>query len=133
MPRKSMGPRRPGTCRERLRSRCAWVGQPSSQHTMIGSPTAVVVDTDVAELRRKEQALEGAGFAVTSASSFPQAKALLASMAPDIVIADIKLEAFNGLHLATYCARSRSGPPFIATHDTYDAVLDADAKGLRAA
>jgi hypothetical protein len=54
-------------------------------------------------------------------------------MTPDIVIADIKLEAFNGLHLAAYCVRSRPGTPFIATHDTYDVALDAEAKRLRAA
>ncbi len=100
---------------------------------MIPSPVAVLVDADVAELRRSEQMLEQAGFVVMSADSFAQAKALLASMTPEIVIADIKLRAYNGLHLAALCAVWRPGTPFIATHNTYDVVLDADAKRLSAA
>jgi DNA-binding response OmpR family regulator len=100
---------------------------------MVASPVAFVVDADVAELRKTEHALEEAGFVVMTADSFAQAKALLASMTPEIVIADIKLQAYNGLHLAALCAVWRPGTPFIATHSTYDAVLDADAKRLSAA
>ena len=100
---------------------------------MITSPVAVLVDADVAELRTSEQVLEQAGFVVMSADSFAQAKTLLASMTPEIVIADIKLQAYNGLHLAALCAVWRPGTPFIATHSAYDAVLDADAKRLSAA
>ena len=99
---------------------------------MISSPVAIIVDADVAELRKTEQVLEEAGFVVVSADSFAQAKALLASMTPEIVIADIKLNAFNGLHLAALCATWRPGTPFIATHSTYDRVLDADAARLSA-
>jgi DNA-binding response OmpR family regulator len=109
------------------------LAQPADRLTVTGSPKAIVVDADVAELRRTAQALAEAGFAVTTASSLPQAKELLASMAPELVIADIKLGPFNGLHLAIYCAVSRPGTPFIATHDVYDAVLDEEAKRLTAA
>src|ERR1700733_7212848 len=100
---------------------------------MIGSPIALIVDADVEELSRTEQALEAAGFLVISASSFANAKALLDEMTPEIVVADIRLHAFNGLHLAAICAIARPGMPFIATHSTYDSVLDADAKQLGAA
>jgi DNA-binding response OmpR family regulator len=96
-------------------------------------PTAIVVDADVAELRRTTQALEEAGFIVMTANSFPKAKALLESVTPEIVIAEIKLEAFNGLHLAALCAASRPGTPFVITHHVYDAVFDADAQRLGAA
>src|SRR6185369_2966126 len=100
---------------------------------MIASPVAIVVDADLAELRRTEQALEHVGFVVMSANSFAQAKALLMSVTPEIVIGDIKLEAFNGLHLAALCAVWRPATPFIATHNIYDPVLEADAKRLNAA
>jgi DNA-binding response OmpR family regulator len=100
---------------------------------MIASPVAIVVDADLAELRKTEQALEDAGFVVMSASSFAQAKTLLMSITPEIVIADIKLEAFNGLHLAALCAVWRPATPFIATHHVHDTVLEADAKRLNAA
>ena len=100
---------------------------------MITSPVAVLVDADLVELRKSEQVLERAGFVVMSADSFAEAKSLLASMTPEIVIADIKLQAYNGLHLAALCAVWRPGTPFIATHSVYDGVLDADAKRLCAA
>src|SRR5215467_125414 len=99
---------------------------------MIASPVAIVVDADLTELRRTEQALERVGFVVMGAGSFAQAKALLVSITPEIVIADIKLEAFNGLHLAALCAVWRPATPFIATHSVHDTVLEADARRLSA-
>src|SRR5262245_44974142 len=99
---------------------------------MIASPVAIVVDADLAELRKTEQALEHVGFVVMGAGSFAQAKSLLVSITPEIVIADIKLEAFNGLHLAALCAVWRPATPFIATHNVHDSVLESDAKRLNA-
>ena len=99
---------------------------------MIASPVAIVVDADLSELRRTEQALEQVGFVVMGAGSFAQAKSLLVSITPEVVIADIKLEAFNGLHLAALCAVWRPATPFIATHNIYDPVLEADARRLNA-
>jgi CheY-like chemotaxis protein len=99
---------------------------------MIASPVAIVVDADLTELRRTEQSLERVGFVVMGAGSFAQAKALLGSITPEVVIADIKLEAFNGLHLAALCAVWRPATPFIATHNVYDPVLEEDARRLNA-
>jgi DNA-binding NarL/FixJ family response regulator len=99
---------------------------------MIASPVAIVVDADLTELRRTEQALEKVGFVVMGAGSFAQAKSLLVSITPEIVIADVKLEAFNGLHLAALCAVWRPATPFVATHNTHDPVLEADASRLNA-
>jgi DNA-binding response OmpR family regulator len=99
---------------------------------MIASPVAIVVDADLAELRKTEQALERVGFVVMGAGSFAQAKSLLVSITPEIVIADIKLEAFNGLHLAALCAVWRPATPFIATHNIHDPVLEEDATRLSA-
>jgi DNA-binding response OmpR family regulator len=99
---------------------------------MIASPVAIVVDADLTELRKTEQALERVGFVVMGAGSFAQAKSLLVSITPEIVIADIKLEAFNGLHLAALCAVWRPATPFVATHSIFDPVLEADARRLNA-
>jgi chemotaxis response regulator CheB len=99
---------------------------------MTGSPVAVVVETDAAELHKTEQAFEASGFVVMTADSFAQARTLLASMTPDIVIAAIKLKSFNGLHLAALCAVWRPGLPFIVTDSGHDIVLEADAKQLSA-
>lgn len=99
---------------------------------MIESSLVILVDADVAALRHTEQILEGAGFTVMSVNSFAEARSLLASTAPELVIADIKLDAFNGLHLAALCALWHFETPFIATHDRYDRVLEDEAKRLNA-
>jgi CheY-like chemotaxis protein len=99
---------------------------------MIGPPIAIVVDTDDSARLQTQRIFESAAFIVMGAASFPDGKALLASMSPDIVIADIRLKAFNGLHLAALCTIWRPGTPFIVTHDRYDAGLEADARRLNA-
>lgn len=99
---------------------------------MIGSRVAVVVDADVDELRKSEHTLVDAGFVVMAIASFAEAKALLHSISPEIVVADVKLAAFNGLHLAAICGIERPGTPFIITHGMHDVVLEADAKNLGA-
>lgn len=99
---------------------------------MSASPIAVVVDADQTELRKTERALEEAGFVVVALDSFAEAKAVLVAISPEIIIADIKLKAFNGLHLAALCAVARPGVPFVATHAVHDPVLEADAKQLGA-
>ena len=100
---------------------------------MMGSPIAMLVDANAAQLRTTEQVLEEAGFIVITAGSFLEARALLASMTPELVISDIKLEAYNGLHLVALCAIWRPGTPFIVTDWNHDPVLEADAKRLKAA
>jgi CheY-like chemotaxis protein len=67
-----------------------------------------------------------------TAASFQDARALLASITPEIVITDVKLEAYNGLHLAALCAVWRPETPFIVTDESVDPVLEADAKRLKA-
>lgn len=100
---------------------------------MSASPIAVVVDADHVELRKTERMLEDAGFVVIALDSFAEAKAVLVAIAPEVIVADIKLKAFNGLHLAALCAVSRPGVPFITTHDVHDSVLESDARQLGAA
>jgi FixJ family two-component response regulator len=100
---------------------------------MIESPIAVIVDADLAELRRTEHVLRGTCSVVKGVGSFPLAKALLGSISPDIVIADVRLEAYNGLHLAAICAIRRPGTPFIVTHSVHDVGLAAEARRLGAA
>jgi DNA-binding NtrC family response regulator len=96
-------------------------------------PIAVIVDTNVSELRATQSAVGAAGLAAITVDSFQRAKTVLQSVSPGIVIAAIKLGAFNGLHLAALCAGSRPGIPFIVTNTVYDPVLDAEAKEAGAA
>jgi len=97
-----------------------------------GSQLAVVVDADVEELRKTEVTLKDAGFVVTAVDSFAEAKALLQSISPEIVVVDVQLKAFNGLQLAVLFAGQRPRTPFIVTHAVHDPVLETDARRLGA-
>src|SRR2546428_12877048 len=66
------------------------------------------------------------------ASSFEEAKRRLALAEPDLLIADIRLGSYNGLHLVL---RSRADFPKIAaivTHVARDPVLEAQATAFNA-
>jgi DNA-binding response OmpR family regulator len=72
--------------------------------------------------------LAAAGYQTLVASEFGEAKALLAKR-PSVLITEIKLGAYNGLHLAI---RARAlGTPALVIGDP-DPVLEADAKRQRA-
>jgi len=73
-------------------------------------------------------ALAAAGYETLVASDFGEAKALLAKR-PNLLITEIKLGAYNGLHLAI---RAQAiGTPTLVIGDP-DPVLEADAKRQRA-
>jgi DNA-binding response OmpR family regulator len=95
-------------------------------------PVAIVVDADQGELRITEKLMSEAGFSVTAVDTFNDAKALIASVSPEVIVADVKLRAYNGLHLAALCATQRPSVVFITTHEVYDRVLEADARRLGA-
>ena len=59
----------------------------------------LVVVTDGIERRGIVQALDAAGYFVCGASNFDEAKRFLSLMSPDLVIADERLAAYNGLHV----------------------------------
>ena len=72
--------------------------------------------------------LENAGYTVASAANFEEAKQLLACQAPDVLITDLRLGSYNGLHLVL---RSRADHPEMAafvTSATPDPVLEAEAQ-----
>jgi hypothetical protein len=99
---------------------------------MMGSPIAVVVDASFSELLRTERALRRACPVVRGVGTFALAKVLLGSILPDVVVADVRLQAYNGLHLAAICSVRLPGTPFIVTHSVHDAGLEAEAKRLGA-
>ena len=60
----------------------------------------LIVDDDRQVLSLVNQWLTRAGFVVVACDSFEAAKRQLAVQTPDVLIADIRLGAFNGLQLA---------------------------------
>src|SRR6266852_339331 len=76
--------------------------------------------------------LSDAGFDAKGASTFQAASHAMALEAPDLLIADERLGAFNGLHLVL---RGRAASPSmraIVTSDAVDTVLESDARKLNA-
>jgi DNA-binding NtrC family response regulator len=63
------------------------------------SRRVLVVDDDPQLLRLVSQWLRDGGFNVTPCNSFNEAKQLLASAPPDVLVTDVRLGAFNGLQL----------------------------------
>lgn len=94
------------------------------------SPNILVVSNDAAGLAAMLEVLIRSGYRASGASTFEEAKRSLAFRSPDLVIADERLGAFNGLHLIL---RGRAHHPdmgAILTSPVKDPGLEAEAKRL---
>ncbi len=91
------------------------------------APTILVVDGDGRQRASVLRILRRAGYQVTGVDSFHAARQFLASTQPDLLIADVRLGAFNGLHLVWQRHAAHPGQPSIVTHAVADAVLQRDA------
>ncbi len=96
-------------------------------------PLILVVDTDRAVLKKTETLLSREGHLVISASSFHEAKHLLPTVNPDLLIAAVRLGAYNGLHLAIRSRLDYPNLPVIITHAEADPVFEYEAKRQGAA
>jgi len=87
---------------------------------------AVVVDGNTPDRVNTVLLLEAAGYQVKSARSFDEAKTLLAAERPHLLVTDLRLGQYNGIHLVL---RSRSDYPGIVavvTSRVADSVLEAE-------
>jgi DNA-binding response OmpR family regulator len=87
----------------------------------------LLVATDKVVLHRTEDLLSEAGYLVAAVNTFGRAKVLLDSVSPDLLIADVRLESFNGLHLAVRSRIDHPLLPVLITHAAPDAVLENEA------
>jgi DNA-binding response OmpR family regulator len=92
------------------------------------SALIVVVNADPRTLRLTEAMLSEAGHLVAAVSSFVEAKHLMDSVTPDLLVADVRLEVFNGLQLAIRSRFEHPTVPVIITHERADKVFEAEAK-----
>jgi len=97
-------------------------------HRMSAQRSVLVVYEDPADRHKTVLLLQGAGYSVAAAANFEEAKQFLASQAPDVLITDLRLGSYNGLHLVL---RSRADHPdmaaFVTSHSP-DPVLEAEAQ-----
>ncbi len=99
---------------------------------MASPRSVVVVDGNGPDRTNTVTLLEAAGYRVRSARSFDEAKTLLAAERPDILITELRLGQYNGLHLVL---RTRTDHPHMAalvTSRVADPVLEAEATRHRA-
>lgn len=95
---------------------------------MASQRCVLVVESDPTDLLSTVSLLETAGYRVATASAFDEAKQVLATESPDLLITDLRLGSYNGLHLIL---RSRSDHPEMAAivlTNFADPVLEAEAQ-----
>jgi two-component system, cell cycle response regulator DivK len=88
----------------------------------------VVVNADPRNLRLTEEMLSAAGYLVAAAASYGEAKQLMDSVTPDLLVTDVRLEVFNGLQLAIRSRFEHPNVPVIVTHARADKVLESEAR-----
>jgi DNA-binding response OmpR family regulator len=92
------------------------------------SALVILVNADPRALRHLEALLSEDGYLVAAIDSFVEARDLLDSVTPDLLVADIRLERFNGLQLAIRSHFDHPDVPVIITHIREDPVSEAEAK-----
>jgi DNA-binding NtrC family response regulator len=92
-----------------------------------------VVEDNPATLQGLSELLTHYGYEVTAVRGFPEAKRLLDERIPDLLIVDIRLGDYNGLHLVVRQHLAHPDCPIIATTGYPDPVLEAEARSYGAA
>jgi FixJ family two-component response regulator len=88
----------------------------------------ILVNADLNVLWRADALLSEDGHLVAAVSSLDEAKKLLDSVTPDVLVADIRLDAYNGLQLAIRSRLDHPNLPVIITNALPDAIFEAEAK-----
>jgi DNA-binding NtrC family response regulator len=87
----------------------------------------LVVDDDRQVLRYLTDLLEDAGYDTVACERFVDAKALLATSRPDLLLTDVRLGAYNGLQLAIYARDHHPGIPVVVLTGYEDPTLRDEA------
>jgi len=88
----------------------------------------LIVDDTLATLGALAELLTSAGFEVVTAPDFEEAKKKIDSEGPDLLIVDIRLGPYNGLHLVVRERLAHPERPVIMTTGFPDALLEAEAR-----
>ena len=91
----------------------------------------LIVDSSAADASENARILSDLGFRVTIATTFDEANRELARMSDLVmVLADVRLGEYNGLHLALRVRRAHPHARVIITDRTRDMVLQREAERL---
>ena len=95
-----------------------------------GQGVVLLVANDLLEWTTTTTALRDEGYDVVEAESFDEARSLLLSLRPRLLISELKLGPYNGLHLVSLRRIQRPIGPSIVINETPDPVLEAHAATL---
>ena len=94
---------------------------------MSAGQTVMVVDDDRQVLRYLTDTLRDEGYNTVACDRFQDAKSMLGSVRPDLLVTDIRLGAFNGLQLALYARSRYANVPIIVLTGYEDPTLREEA------
>ena len=92
----------------------------------------LLVDTDADRAAQLVAPLHQAGFVVTRSGGFEEAMTNVRTTPPDVVITNVRLGAYNGLHLIMRARAMRPQIGAIVTSALPDPVLQSDATSFGA-
>lgn len=104
----------------------------SSAATLTSPFSALVVDPGLTDVMFAVSALSSAGFNVTATGDFRQAKAILASRPPMLLVTAARLAEFNGLHLVLHGRAARLRIAAVVTTRAPDLVLQRETEAMDA-
>ena len=90
--------------------------------------SVLVVDANPSDRTSTVLLLQTAGYRVASAGDFDEAKQLIASEVPDLLITDLRLGSYNGLHLVLRSRCDHPGMAALVVSRYPDPVLEAEAQ-----
>jgi DNA-binding response OmpR family regulator len=108
------------------------VADDAPRKVCISDCSILVVEPALDEMLQLVMSLSRLGMHVTAAVSFAQAKQLLASNAPSIVLTALRLGAYNGLHLVLYGQALRQNQAALVAAADADRSMQSDVEGMGA-
>lgn len=94
--------------------------------------TAIVVEPTLADIWFAVSGLADQGFHVTVAEGFLEARTLIDKNAPALLITDLRLQEYNGLHLVLRGKAVRPDMAALVLSSVADSVLQAEAERMQA-
>lgn len=122
-------PRGAGYVRERILHSFRNVLPCTSPKVDIPMARILIVDDAASTLTGLCELLENAGYEVVGAASFEEGRRLADQATPDLLVVDVRLGAYNGLHLVIRERLAHPERPIILTTGFPDSVLEAEARG----
>jgi DNA-binding NtrC family response regulator len=99
---------------------------------MSASVSVLIVEPAAEDRERIATALRGVGVKADIVDTFERARDRLSTATPDVLVTEVRLGAYNGLHLVLRAKAIRPSLKAIVTSRTADRVLQREAHALGA-